>query len=70
MLRFDHMLACVRRVIEDVRVHSALCVRITALGVTVHEQCGSVRFTGPKGIEGGECPEFSFSGRRVLSAGR
>ena len=51
VLQFDRLLARVREVVQDVRAHSALRERIDALGVTVHEHCGPVRFTGPNSIE-------------------
>ena len=53
VLQFDRLLARVREVVQDVRAHSALRERIDALGVTVHEHCGPVRFTGPNSIETG-----------------
>ena len=52
-LQFDRLLARVREVVQDVRTHSALRERIDTLGVTVHEHCGPVRFTGPNSIQTG-----------------
>src|SRR6478672_1139206 len=50
-LRYDRLLARVREVAQEVSTHSALRERIDALGVTVYEQSGPVRFTGPHAIE-------------------
>jgi dihydrolipoamide dehydrogenase len=47
VLQFDRLLARVREVVEDVRAHSTLRERVDALGVTLHEHCGPVRFAGP-----------------------
>jgi dihydrolipoamide dehydrogenase len=58
VLRFDRLLARVREVVQDVRAHSALRERIDALGVTLHEHCGPVRFTGPHCIETASGLEF------------
>jgi pyruvate/2-oxoglutarate dehydrogenase complex dihydrolipoamide dehydrogenase (E3) component len=51
VLRYDRLLARVREVVHDVSAHSALRERIDALGVTVYEQVGAARFTGPHTIE-------------------
>ena len=50
-LRYDRLLARVREVAHEVSTHSALRERIDALGVTVYEHSGPVRFTGPHAIE-------------------
>jgi pyruvate/2-oxoglutarate dehydrogenase complex dihydrolipoamide dehydrogenase (E3) component len=50
-LRYDRLLARVREAVQDVRSRSALRERIDALGVTVYEQAGAARFTGPYTIE-------------------
>ena len=50
-LQYDRLLARVREVVHDVSTHSALRERIDALGVTVYEQAGAARFTGPHTIE-------------------
>ena len=49
-LRYDRLLARVREVIHDVSTHSALRERTDELGVTVYEQAGAARFTGPHTI--------------------
>jgi pyruvate/2-oxoglutarate dehydrogenase complex dihydrolipoamide dehydrogenase (E3) component len=51
VLNYDRLLARVREVVEDVRDRSALRERIDGLGVTLHEQVGAARFTGPHTIE-------------------
>jgi pyruvate/2-oxoglutarate dehydrogenase complex dihydrolipoamide dehydrogenase (E3) component len=50
-VRFDRLLERVRQVMRDVSTHSALRERTDALGVTVYEQAGAARFTGPHAIE-------------------
>ena len=50
-LRYDQLLARVREIVHEVSAHSALRERIDALGVTVQEQVGTPRFTGPHTIE-------------------
>ena len=40
-----------REVVHDVGTHSALREKTDALGVTVYEQAGAARFTGPHTIE-------------------
>ena len=50
-LQFDRLLARVREVVHDVGAHSALRDKTDALGVTVYEQAGAARFTGPHTIE-------------------
>ena len=51
VLRYDRLLARVREIVHDVSTHSALREKTDALGVTVYEQAGAARFTGPHTIE-------------------
>src|SRR6185312_13600324 len=51
VLDYSRLLARVREVVEDVRVHSTWREQIDALGVTVHERAGAARFTDPHTIE-------------------
>jgi pyruvate/2-oxoglutarate dehydrogenase complex dihydrolipoamide dehydrogenase (E3) component len=50
-LHYDRLLARVREIVHEVSAHSALRERIDALGVTVQENAGVARFTGPHSIE-------------------
>lgn len=50
-LDYGRLLARVRDIVHEVSTHSALREKIDALGVTVYEHTGVVRFTDPHGIE-------------------
>ena len=50
-LNYPRLLERVREVVNDARAHSSLRQQIDALGVTVHEHAGVVRFTDPHTIE-------------------
>ena len=67
-LQYDRLLARVREVAHEVSTHSALRARIDALGVSVYEQAGAARFTGPHSIEtaGGLCLK---AGKFILCTG-
>lgn len=54
VLDYARLLTRVREVVNDVRAHSSLRQQIDALGVTVHERVGTVRFTDPHTVEA-EC---------------
>ena len=45
-LRYDNLLARVREITIEVSTHSALRERVDALGVTLYERVGDVRFVG------------------------
>ena len=51
LLDYSRLLARVREVVTDVRVHSSLRPQIDSLGVTVHEHAGVVRFVDEQTIE-------------------
>ena len=51
VLDYSRLLARVREVVEDVRVHSTWREQIDALGVSVHEHAGAVRFVNSHTIE-------------------
>ena len=51
VLDYSRLLERVREVVSDVRAHSSLRAHIDKLGVTVHEQSGSVRFVDAHTIE-------------------
>jgi len=50
-LDYPRLLARVREVVEDVRGHSTFRKQLDALGVTINENCGPVRFTDPHTVE-------------------
>jgi dihydrolipoamide dehydrogenase len=50
-LQYDRLLARVRQVVHDVSTQSTLRGKVDAQGVTVYEQAGAARFTGPNTIE-------------------
>ena len=50
-LHYDRLLARMREIVHEVSTHSALRERTDELGVTVYEQAGAARFTGPHTIE-------------------
>lgn len=50
-LHYEQLRARVREVVHDVSTHSALREKTDALGITVYEQAGAARFTGPQAIE-------------------
>ena len=51
MLDYPRLLARVREVVDDVRTHSLPHEDLDRLGVTVHEQAGTVRFVDPYTVE-------------------
>jgi len=51
VLDYPQLLARVREVVNDVRVHSAVRQKIDSAGVTVHEQAGTAHFIDPYTIE-------------------
>jgi dihydrolipoamide dehydrogenase len=51
VLDYSRLLARVREVVEDVRAHSTWREQIDALGVSVHEHAGAVRFVDSHTIE-------------------
>jgi pyruvate/2-oxoglutarate dehydrogenase complex dihydrolipoamide dehydrogenase (E3) component len=51
VLDYPRLLARVREVVDDVRVHHAMRQQIDSAGVTVHEQAGAAHFTDPHTIE-------------------
>ena len=51
VLDYPQLLARVREVVTDVRVHHAMRQKIDAAGVTVHEQAGATHFIDPHTIE-------------------
>ena len=51
VLDYPRLLARVREVVNDVRLHSAVRQRIDSAGVTVHEQAGAAQFIDPHSIE-------------------
>src|SRR3954469_11658563 len=51
VLDYPRLLGRVREVADDVRAHSAFREQIDSLGVTIHEEAGVARFTGPHTIE-------------------
>jgi dihydrolipoamide dehydrogenase len=61
VLDYNRLLARVREVVVEARVHSTFRPQIDTLGVTVHEQSGVVRFVDPHTIE-------STSGLRLHAA--
>jgi pyruvate/2-oxoglutarate dehydrogenase complex dihydrolipoamide dehydrogenase (E3) component len=50
-LDYAHLLSRVEEVVAGVRDHSQLRARAERLGVAIHEQVGTVRFTGPHAVE-------------------
>jgi dihydrolipoamide dehydrogenase len=50
-LDYSRLLARVREVVDDVRGHSSFRKQIDSLGVTVHENAGTARFTDEHSIE-------------------
>src|SRR5262245_48086127 len=53
MLDYPRLLARVREVVEDVRVHSAFREQIDSVGVIIYERAGAARFGDPHTIETG-----------------
>ena len=51
MLDYSRLLARVREVVDDVRVHSAFRDQINSVGVAVYEQAGAARFSDPHTFE-------------------
>src|SRR2546428_12718203 len=51
VLDYPRLLARVREVVNDVRVHSAVRQKIDSAGVTVHEQAGAAHFIDQQTIE-------------------
>jgi pyruvate/2-oxoglutarate dehydrogenase complex dihydrolipoamide dehydrogenase (E3) component len=51
VLEYPRLLTRVHEVVNDVRAYSSLHQEIDALGVTVHEHAGAVRFADPHTIE-------------------
>lgn len=51
VLDYARLLDRVREVAKDVRAHSVFRRQIDSLGVTIHENAGNARFTGPHTIE-------------------
>jgi dihydrolipoamide dehydrogenase len=51
VLRFEQLLARTGEIVADVRARSALPEKIAALGVSVHDRCGTARFIDPNTIE-------------------
>jgi len=66
VLDYRRLLARVREVVDDVDAHIAERERIDALGVTIHEHVGSVRFADPHTIV--TRPGSGFRPRRSSSA--
>ncbi len=50
-LDYPKLLACVREIVSDVRLHSSVRQDIDSLGVAVHEQAGAARFVDQHTIE-------------------
>ena len=50
-LDYTRLLARVREVVEEVRVHSTFRKQLDSLGVTINEQCGLVRFVDQHTVE-------------------
>src|SRR5882724_627231 len=50
-LDYSRLLARVRSVVDDVRVHSAFRQQVDSVGVTVYERVGDARFVDPHTIE-------------------
>jgi pyruvate/2-oxoglutarate dehydrogenase complex dihydrolipoamide dehydrogenase (E3) component len=51
VLDYSQLLARVREVVDDVRAHSSRRQDFESLGITVHENAGTARFTDPNTIE-------------------